>query len=148
ETYETRIESFQQDLLKWLQKINKTIRQGNEDLFQKENDNEMVFHEKQESLKCLEKRINELQSMIEQKFSKSTLEGLFNHEFSQLKELFQDSTDVDEMTTDTSDLDLTHDDSTLAIPNKIYKCSEALCSDFTEFTKVSDYPDSDLKELT
>ncbi|CAG8580063.1 25033_t:CDS:2 [Cetraspora pellucida] len=115
ENYETRIESFQQDLLKWLQKINKTIRQENEDLFQKEKDNEPFFHEKQESLKCLEKRINELQSMIEQKFSKSTLEGLFNHEFSQLKELFQDSTDADETTTDTSDLDLTYGDVSLQL---------------------------------
>ncbi|CAG8680272.1 1177_t:CDS:2, partial [Racocetra persica] len=111
ETYEAQIENFQQDLLKWLQKINKTIRQGNKNFIKKENDNDMFFQEKQESLKCLEEKMNELQNTIEQKFSKSTLEGLFNYEFSQLKKLVQDSADADETTTDdTSELDLMYED--------------------------------------
>ncbi|CAG8546324.1 1780_t:CDS:2, partial [Dentiscutata heterogama] len=109
ETYEMRIESSQQELLKWLQKINKTIRQEDENTVQKGN-LDMLSQEKQESLKCLEEKICELQNMIEQKLSKSALEGLFNYEFSQIKELSQDSVDVDETTRgDTSELDLMYE---------------------------------------
>ncbi|CAG8481697.1 16026_t:CDS:2 [Dentiscutata erythropus] len=107
ETYETGIESSQQELLKWLQKINKTIHQGNENIIQKENF-DMLPQEKQESLKCLEEKMVELQNMIEQKLSKSTLEGLFNYEFSQIKELSQNS--ADETTRDdASELDLMYE---------------------------------------
>ncbi|RIB15615.1 hypothetical protein C2G38_1566422 [Gigaspora rosea] len=79
ETYEMQIESSQQDLLKWLQKINKTIRQGNENIIQKEND-DTFSQEKRERLKCLEERMCELQNLIERKLLKSNLEGLFNYE--------------------------------------------------------------------
>ncbi|CAG8631610.1 25969_t:CDS:2 [Gigaspora rosea] len=103
-----QIESSQQDLLKWLQKINKTIRQGNENIIQKEND-DTFSQEKRERLKCLEERMCELQNLIERKLLKSNLEGLFNYEFSQIKELSQDS--ADETTRDdTSELDLMYED--------------------------------------
>ncbi|KAF0420407.1 hypothetical protein F8M41_006995 [Gigaspora margarita] len=52
---------------------------------------------------------NSLQNLIERKLSKSNLESLFNYEFSQIKELSQDS--ADETTRDdTSELDLIYED--------------------------------------
>ncbi|CAG8658365.1 34630_t:CDS:2 [Gigaspora margarita] len=108
ETYETQIENSQKDLLKWLQKIYKTIHQGNENIIQKEND-DTFSQENQKSLKCLEEKMCELQNLIERKLSKSNLESLFNYEFSQIKELSQDS--ADETTRDdTSELDLKYED--------------------------------------